>query len=453
MKPWALLIFLLIGFAAIKAQTASSPIPLLNTPLVPAAIAPGSHSFLLTLNGNGFTPASIVRWNGSARKTTFVSKTQLTARISAAEVAVASTAVVTVSNPVHHTSNPVLFQITTPERSIKMQVVPTGLSGEAIVADVDADGKPDLIVSYAASAFVSTLQIALGQGDGTFGTPQVISLPSEPLSVISGPFFPLGRTDVALALITGVYILHNQGGGVFGSLQKVNRLFLSSIAAADLDGDGRLDLVGVEQSAPGYIFVMLRTADGHFQAPVKYQTVDAPNEIAIGDFNRDGIADLAVVSSTQDNIAILLGNGDGTFQPQTVYSTGSASDGPTALLVADFNGDGNLDLARAAANFNAGTGILLGNGDGTFQAVRNANYSSYGLAAGDFDGDGILDVTMGVNSVGTGILLGKGDGTFSTLYNFDYPDFGDGVAVADFNNNGRLDIAATTDSGIVLLVQ
>jgi hypothetical protein len=162
---------------------------------------------------------------------------------------------------------------------------------------------------------------------------------------------------------------------------------------------------------------------------------------------------LAVLNSTDDSISILLGTGDGTFQRQTIYSAGSTGDFPYPLLVADFNGDGKLDLARAAALFTAGTGVLLGNGDGTFQPVRDYGSSSYGLVTGDFTGDGILDLAMGLNGTGTGILLGKGDGTFPILDNFDFQDRGFGVSVADFNNNGRLDLAATTSNGVVVLMQ
>jgi hypothetical protein len=447
MKSFVFVTCLIAGLAAAQAQTVSSPVPLVNTPLVPTAIEPGSHSFVLTLNGNGFTPTSLVHWNGSPRKTTFVSNTQLTARISAADIAVASTALVTVSNPVRHVSNPVLFQITTPEKSIKLQVVPTGLSGVATVADVNADGKPDLIVARPGS-----VQIALGKGDGTFDTPQVISLGTQPQSIVVGNFYQDGRSDIAVAAVSGVFILHNQGGGIFGSRQKVDSDYFHSIAAADLDGDGWLDLVGIPANSPGYVYVMLRTTGGQFKAPVKYATGTAPNSVAIGDFNRDGIADLAVLNF-DDSISILLGNGDGTFQSQTVYPTGNSNDSPGSIIVADFNGDGSLDLARAAAFSPAGTGILLGNGDGTFQPVHDFGDSNYGMAAGDFNGDGILDLTAGANGSGTGIFPGKGDGTFPVVYNFDFQDLGYNVAVGDFNNDGRLDIAATTNHGVVLLMQ
>jgi hypothetical protein len=152
---------------------------------------------------------------------------------------------------------------------------------------------------------------------------------------------------------------------------------------------------------------------------------------------------LAALNS-DDSISILLGNGNGTFQPQTVYPTGEYGDFPTALVTADFNGDGNLDLVRTAALYTAGVGILLGNGDGTFQPVQINLGSGYGLAAGDFNGDGKLDLGVGTNGPGAGILLGNGNGTFQPfLY---YGTLGFVLGVADFNRDGRLDIAIETET-------
>jgi hypothetical protein len=450
MKASILVSVFLVVLATITQSFAQTtyPVPLVNTPLVPAAAKPVGDSFVLTVNGNGFTPESLVRWNGCARKTTFISNIQLTARIRSTDIAKASTAVVTVSNPGrHHRSNPVFFQVTTPEKSITMRVIRTKFSGSATVADLNADRIPDLIVAQS-----SSLLIALGQGQGKFGKPQVFPLPIPPSSVIVGDFAADGNPDIAF-VADGVKVLHNKGNGKFGGIRTVTRRVFSSLAAADLDGDGWLDLVGTQQSDPGKVFVMLRKVDGCFKAPVPYRVGKDPISVAVGDFNRDGIADLAVLNSADDSISIILGNGDGTFQPQTIYPAGSKGDFPGTLLVADVNGDGKLDLARAAALYTAGVGVLLGNGDGTFRTVRDYGSSSYGLVTGDFNGDGILDFAMGLNGTGTGILLGKGNGSFPILDNFDYQDRGFGVSAADFNNNGRLDLAATTDNGVVLLVQ
>jgi hypothetical protein len=424
------------------------PAPFLNTPLVPAAISPGGRGFVLTVNGTGFTAQSVVRWNGSPRKTTFVSNTQLTANIHASDVATATTASVTVSNPGPHRSNPVFFQVTTPEQGITMQVINTGLSGTATAVDVNGDGIADLVVLQSFDVLV-----ALGQGGGVFGKPQDISFPVPVAAVAFADSQGNGKPDMAVSTVSGLAVLQNDGTGKFGQVRPVTNLYFSALATADLDGDGWVDLVGTQQTTPGYVSVILHNPDGSFKSPVSYQVGNNPISVAVGDFNRDGILDLAVLNQADDSISILLGNGDGTFQPPLNNPTGGPGDGPTGLVVADFNGDGNLDLARAAALFTAGTGVLLGNGDGTFQPVHDYTNSSYGLVTGDFTGDGILDLAMGLNGTGTGILIGKGDGTFPTLDNFDFADHGFNVSAADFNNNGRLDLAATTSNGVVVLMQ
>lgn len=132
------LIALLVLIVTVMALGASAqtkyPVPLVNMLLVPDATTPGGHGFTLTVNGSGFTPASVVKWNARARKTTFVSDIQLTARIRASDIAVASTAAVTVSTPgMHHTSNPVNFQVASPEQECLRQVVGNVLTWSSIL--------------------------------------------------------------------------------------------------------------------------------------------------------------------------------------------------------------------------------------------------------------------------------------------------------------------------------
>ena len=329
-----------------------------------------------------------------------------------------------------------------------MQAINTGLSGTAMAVDVNGDRIADLVVLQSFHVL-----IALGQGGGSFGVPQDISFSAPVVAAAFGDSKGNGKPDMTVATALGLQILQNDGAGTFGKMHQVTSKYFTALAVADLDGDGLLDLIGTEENTPGFAWVMLRNPDKSFKHPVSYQVGAGPNSVAVGDFNHDGVLDLATVNVSDDSISVLLGNGDGTFQAQVVYPTGSSGDFPTGLVVADFNGDGNLDVARAAAAFTAGTGILLGNGDGSFQPVQDAHNSSYGLVTGDFNGDGILDLAMGLNGTGTGILIGKGDGSFPTLDNFDPADLGFNVSAADFNNNGRLDLAATTSNGVVVLMQ
>ncbi|MCU1262484.1 MAG: repeat-containing protein, partial [Bryobacterales bacterium] len=186
--------------------------------------------------------------------------------------------------------------------------------------------------------------------------------------------------------------------------------------------------------------------DGTFQAAIGAGTVTDLTVMVVGDFNNDGQADLAIAG---DTVNIVLGNGDGTFQPPVSYTAGARS--ILGLAQGDFNGDGKIDLATAnfaffgsAPSQNA-VNVLLGNGDGTFQAPHtwNAGGNPSSVVVGDFDGDGSADIAVGdVNDASVNVLGGKGDGTFRALvaYTADTTFGVRAAAVLDFNGDGVADI-------------
>ena len=213
------------------------------------------------------------------------------------------------------------------------------------------------------------------------------------------------------------------------------------LATADFRRVGKLDLVVADHN--GTVWVLFGNGDGTFQTPTSYPAVGCAQGLTVGDFNRDGKLDLAVLGC---GVAVLLGNGDGTFQPPVIYPT----DGSTQVLTADFRGNGKLDLAASGS----GVSILLGNGDGTFQPAVDYGTGDFttGVAVGDFNGDGKLDVAVSNYSTGNmAVLLGNGDGTFrSPVF---YPTDGctrTSLTTADLNGDGKLDLApGSTDCGTV----
>jgi len=162
-----------------------------------------------------------------------------------------------------------------------------------------------------------------------------------------------------------------------------------------------------------------------------------PLGVATGDFNRDGKLDVVVANNNGSNVSVLLGNGDGTFQAPVNYPTGASA---YAVAVADLNGDGKQDLA-VANNSGSSVSILLGNGDGTFQAAVNYTVPccASSVAVGDFNEDGKPDLVLATN--GASVLLGNGDGTFQPVLNYPAGSNTAAVAVGDLNGDGHLDLA------------
>jgi hypothetical protein len=213
----------------------------------------------------------------------------------------------------------------------------------------------------------------------------------------------------------------------FDSVLPVNVAMTPYGVTGDFNGDGKLDLVYLDSSYTN-VLVLLGNGDGTFQSPLSFPVGSGGNIIA-ADFNGDVKLDLAVTEGG-DAVGILLGNGDGTFQPQIVVPTGM---GPVGIAAADLNRDGKLDLAVAtlALSQDSGFSILLGNGDGTFQTHTDYTfqtcYHNYGppgyagasaITAGDYNGDGILDIVATAASDlycgGLMLFLGNGDGTFAS---------------------------------------
>jgi dienelactone hydrolase len=223
------------------------------------------------------------------------------------------------------------------------------------------------------------------------------------------------------------------------------------VSVADFNGDGKLDLALADCTTSNDIGILLGNGDGTFQASLNHPVGTCPTSLAVGDFNGDGKLDLAVAHIDSNSLSILLGNGDGTFQAPVNYAVPA---GPSSVTIGDFNRDGKLDLAVALFKVNGtatGTDIsvLLGNGDGTFQAPMSytTGKAPISVAVGDFNGDGKLDLAVAnYNSNNVSVLLGNGDGTFQAPMSYSTGQTPVLVVVGDFNGDGKLDLAVATSA-------
>ena len=449
---------------------ASNPVPLVTQPLVPASVAPGGAQFTLTVNGTGFVPASVVNWNGSVLPTTFVSYDQLTAVVPASGVTSAGTASVTVTspNPGGGASNVLFFEITNPAQPLVSNAATFGTDTQPtsiVVADLNSDGKLDLVT---ANVF-DTVSVILSNGDGTFQNPTNYPTGGQNSDCVAvADVNRDGKLDLVVlnadpASSAQISVLLGNGDGTFRSATQFSTGSDSppqSLVLGDFNRDGNLD-VAVTDLSDGTVSILLGNGDGTFQPPVKSPAGPNVDSMVIGDFNHDDMLDLAVTNANDSTVSILLGNGDGTFQPPVTFPAGS---GPYHLITADLNVDGNLDLA--VDNYGSGVSILLGNGDGTFQppvayTVGSPNSTQlWAMASGDLDGNGTVDLEfMNASNDGqTGevlVLFGNGDGTFQPQAVL-YPSVAYGLIIAgDFNSDGRLDlvVASRNGSGGTVLLQ
>lgn len=293
---------------------------------------------------------------------------------------------------------------------------------------------------------------------------------THPVGITSGDFNGDGNLDLAVANNRFISILLGVGNGTFlpAILINIGDSPLIGILAADFNGDGILDLAVTNDEPGNVISILLGNGDGTFQSPTNYATGTRPGQFVAADFNGDGILDLAVTNDISGNVSIFLGNGDGTFQPSTFYPAGDA---PIGITTGDFNGDGKLDLAVTDVGVGAnnvsvllGNGdgkldlvvanensqdisVLLGNGDGTFQPAVNYPVETVGsfplfVTVADFNNDGLLDLAVGnLGTNNVSILLGNGDDTFQAAVNFEVGQSPEVIIVADFNNDGAIDIA------------
>jgi hypothetical protein len=366
------------------------------------------------------------------------------------------------------------------------------------IADINGDKKPDIIVGNTCSNCLMTAEgsvgVLLGNGNGTFQTAQpydsggftAISVAIMDVNHDGYPDLLVANQSTETSSNSALGVLLGKADGTFQAPVTYNLAGVDaeSLAIADVNGDGNPDVLVsnfyeylCNLCAPGAISVALGNGDGTFQAALDYASGGTsvpgginPESSAAADFNNDGNLDLVVANQcpasgpcTNGTVAVFLGNGRGNFQPPLAYSSGGAQ--ADSVAVADLNLDGNKDIvvanycASADCSSTGSVGVLLGNGDGTFQTAVTYNstgFQTVSIAVADVNGDDIPDIVLANscvnnNDCSTGsvdVFLGNGDGTFQVPISYNSGgSFTGAVTVADVNGDNRPDIIVANGCG------
>jgi hypothetical protein len=462
----------------VPGAVAQNPVPQIVGPVHPDAVAPGGGDFTLSVYGANFVPGAVVNWNYQPRATTYVSGHELQAQILSTDIAKNTAGYISVTNPApgggSSSASWAQVEVHAPVSTISVssaQFYPFGFWAMA-AADFTHDGVLDLVGEYFGLSFDQ------GVGNGAFQSGPIISpLWVQLTPFVYGDFNNDGNVDVAMSMgqqppaaVTHMGVMLGDGKGGFTrgpTLTEPSGLGIS-VATGDFNRDGKLDLM-TTGSLGGVMSEFLGNGDGSFHRFANYPYWLLARAMQVGDFNGDGKLDLALMGPAflGEGLTtwIMEGNGDGTFQtPREILSlpntNGCGAIIQKDLQVSDFNGDGKLDLAFCSKK---GIGIMLGNGDGTFQAplyyfIDSTNSGNFTFAIGDINSDGKLDLILSeyVNSSNPqlAIFLGNGDGTFQAPQMLSETPQGQlGVTVGDFNIDGLLDVIFLSDGGMNAFLQ
>jgi hypothetical protein len=340
------------------------------------------------------------------------------------------------------------------------------------VADVNNDDKPDMIVANCGATLNDcgrgVVGVLLGNGDGTFNPPVTyVAGGGVAMSVAVEDMNNDGKLDLVVAngcdshgcdhAVIGVLLGNDDGTFQPALTYSSGGYYADSVAVGDVNNDGKPDLLVANfcsdtTCTDGGVGVLLGNGDGSFGTALSYNSGGIQTDsIVVTDVNNDAKPDLLVTNecasrtNCNGSVGVLLGNGDGTFQPSTTYGSGGAA--AESVAVADVNNDGRLDLMVANQQglspcFGCAVGVLLGNGDGTFQPALSYSSGGSSISVRDVNGDDKPDLVLA--SYPVSVLLGDGDGTFQPGVTY---GSGGGttfsVAVADINGDGGPDVLAT----------
>ena len=329
----------------------------------------------------------------------------------------------------------------------------TGTNPNSVTtADINGDGKKDLVVANLGSNNVSVL---LNDGNGSFGTATNYPAGTSGNFVAVADFNGDSKLDFVVTNYNSstVSLLLNNGTGGFGTPTSFSvGTQPNSVAVGNFNSDSNLDLVVANYGATD-VSLLLNNGSGSFNAATSLTVGTSPRSVAVGDFNGDGKLDIVAANYDSANVSVLLNNGSGGFNAATNFTAGTS---PAAIAVADIDDDGKLDIV--AANYGSNNvSVLLNNGSGGFDVATNfvVGTNPRSVAVADIDGDTKLDlVVANSGSSNVSVLVNDGNGGFSTATNLTVGSSPESVVVQDFDGDGKLDlvVANSVSSNVSVLL-
>jgi len=314
------------------------------------------------------------------------------------------------------------------------------------VADVNGDERRDVAVT---NFWTHSVGVLLGNGDGTF-RPAMTYSPNgaNPTAIAIADVSGDGHPDLLVGIWSGgVAVLLGDGDGTFQPAVRYasGGVQVSDVIVADVNLDAKTDLIVANFGS--VVGTLLGNGDGTFRPAVVQSAGVSPFSVAVADVNGDARPDVVAAGGFPGGVGVLLGNGDGSFRPGATYNWGAPF--AQSIAVADLNGDHNTDIAVAnceSTGCNRGVAaVLLGNGDGTFEAPREYGSGGQGanaIAIADVNGDEHQDLLIASLASNTaGVLLGHGDGTFEAAQSYGSGGFfPTSIIAADVNGDAAPDL-------------